>query len=171
MGTTSVDGIDSSKVERMDANDLRLVCFELQHQEFALPISSVRETLGIQPITRVVLTPKCLAGVFSLRGEIVPAIDLGPLIGIAATRLGDESRIVVLKHELGLCGIVVDRLLEQRRIQEVQPPPSNLSAGMQALLKGVATTDTGIVRILDANAILEAEALRGLRTVAENKLS
>ena len=56
---------------------LRLVCFELRGQELAFPIADVRETLPLQPITRVALTPSCLAGVFSLRGDIVPAIEAG----------------------------------------------------------------------------------------------
>jgi len=148
----------------MDGTELRLVCFELRGQEFALPIANVRETLAMQPITRVFLTPACLAGVFSLRGEIVPALDLGPLLGISATTIGDESRIVILKHELGAVGIVVDRLLEQRRIQEIQPPPTNLSASVAALLLGIALVESGIVRVLDVNTIFEVDALRELRT-------
>ena len=143
--------------------DLRLVCFELRSQEFALPISSVRETLAMQPVTRVFLTPGCVAGVFSLRGEIVPALDLAPLMGMSTTTIGDESRIVVLKHDLGVVGIIVDRLLEQRRINDMQPPPTNLSASVATLLLGMATVDDKTIRILDANAILDAESLRALR--------
>jgi chemotaxis signal transduction protein len=104
--------------------------------------------------------------VFSLRGEIVPALDLAPLMGMSTTTIGDESRIVVLKHELGVVGIVVDRLLEQRRINEMQPPPTNLSASVATLLLGMATVEGGTVRILDANAILDAEPLRVLRTAS-----
>src|SRR6185503_4827587 len=89
---------------------LRLVCFEVRGQELALPIESVRETLPIQPITRVVLTPPALAGVFSLRGDIVPVIDLGVLLGLARTEITDESRIVVVDHEHTAVGIVVERL-------------------------------------------------------------
>lgn len=149
----------------MDA-ELRLVCFELRSQEFALPISSVRETLAMQPITRVFLTPSCLAGVFSLRGEIVPALDLAPLLGMSSTTIGDESRIVVLKHDAGIVGVVVDRLLEQRRITDMQPPPTNLSASVATMLLGMATVDDGVVRILDANAVLDAEPLRALRATS-----
>lgn len=149
----------------MDA-ELRLVCFELRSQEFALPISSVRETLAMQPITRVFLTPSCLAGVFSLRGEIVPALDLAPLLGMSPTTVGDESRIVVLKHDAGIVGVIVDRLLEQRRISDMQPPPTNLSATVATMLAGMATVDNGVVRVLDANAILDAEPLRVLRATS-----
>ncbi len=145
--------------------ELRLVCFELERQEFAFPIDSVRETLAMQPITRVFLTPPCVAGVFSLRGEIVPALDLGPLLAIPRRtgRSSDDSKIVVLKHGLGTVGVIVDRLLDQHRVEDVQPPPSSLSAEVAALLKGVATVEGGLMRILDAGAILDCEALRALR--------
>ena len=103
------------------------MCFELRGQELALPIGDVRETLPVQPITRVFLTPPCLAGVFSLRGEIVPVIDLGVLLGLPRTEIGDESRIVVVEHEEGTAGIVVDRLRDLRTIDvPLEPPPPNL---------------------------------------------
>jgi purine-binding chemotaxis protein CheW len=142
---------------------LRLVCFELRQQELALPIADVRETLSLLPITRVVLTPPCLAGVFSLRGDIVPAIDLCVLLGLAPTEVGDDSRIVVVEHAGSVVGIVVDRLRDLRSIEAVEPPPPNLPAEVAALLRGVAATPTGTVRVLDAHAILSAEPLQALR--------
>ncbi len=149
----------------MSASVLRLVCFELLDQEFALPITNVSETIAIQPITRLFLTTPSLAGVFGLRGEIVPAIDLAPLFGLARTTVRDDSRIIVLKHELGLAGIIVDRLLEQRRLETelLEPPPRNLQPSIAALLLGVVATDTGVVRVLDATAVLTAEPLMQFR--------
>src|SRR5215467_1321675 len=94
----------------------RLVCFELRGQELALPIADVRETVPVQPVTRVFLSPACLAGVFSLRGEIVPAIDLGVLLGLARTEVGEDSKIVVVEHAAGTAGIIVDRLRDLRTL-------------------------------------------------------
>jgi len=150
---------------------LRLVCFEVRGQELALPIASVRETLPIQPITRVVLTPPALAGVFSLRGDIVPAIDLAVLLGLAPTEIHDDSRIVVIDSDYGAAGIVVDRLRDLRTLDEaLEPPPGNLAAGVTQLLAGMAATPTGTVRVLDAHAIVSAEPLRGLaRPVTEEE--
>src|SRR5687768_8162506 len=96
---------------------LRLVCFELRGQELALPIDEVRETLPIQPITRVVLTPHALAGVFSLRGDIVPVIDLSVLLGLGRTETTDGSRIVVIDHDRGAAAVVVDRLRDLRTLE------------------------------------------------------
>jgi purine-binding chemotaxis protein CheW len=142
---------------------VRLVCFELAGQELALPIESVRETLPIQPITRVVLTPSCLAGVFSLRGDIVPAVDIGVLFGMHRTEVGDDSRIVVVDHASDTIGIVVDRLRDLRTIETaLEPPPNNLEPAIAQLLAGIAATPTGTVRVLSAGAIISAPALKAL---------
>ena len=155
---------------RPPAAPLRLVCFELRGQELAFPIGDVRETLPIQPITRVVLTPACLAGVFSLRGDIVPAIDLSVLLGLRRVEVSDHSRIVVVDHEGATVGIVVDRLRDLRMLQEpLEPPPSNLAPEIARLLAGVAATPTGTVRVLDAHAIINAEPLRALAGNADEE--
>jgi len=150
-----------------------LVCFELRGQELALPIADVRETLPVPPITRVFLVPACLSGVFSLRGDIVPVIDLGVLLGLAATAAGDDSKIVVVDHAAGVAGIVVDKLRDLRTIEgPLDPPPGNLAPEIATLLLGVAATPTGSVRVLDARAMLTAEPLRALaRTDVESRMS
>ena len=149
---------------------LRLVCFELRGQELALPIDDVRETLPIQPITRVVLTPPALAGVFSLRGDIVPAVDLGVLFGLARTEVGDASRIIVVDYGNGngTAAIVVDRLRDLRTVEQpLDSPPSNMDPAVARLLLGIVATTTGTVRVLDADAIFTAEPLRVLAAAAE----
>jgi len=152
---------------------LRLVCFELRAQELALPIADVRETLPVPPVTRVFLVPGCLAGVFSLRGDIVPVIDLGVLLGMPATAPGDDSKIVVVDCAAGVAGIVVDRLRDLRTIDApLEAAPANLAAEVAALIAGVAATPTGSVRVLDARAILTAPPLRSLaRDGAEGRVA
>jgi len=153
---------------RPGTGGLRLVCFELRGQELALPIGDVRETLPVHPITHVFLSPACLAGVFSLRGEIVAVIDLAVLLGLPRTEIGDDSRIVVVDHKDGTAGIVVDRLRDLRTIDgDLDRPPPNVPANVANLLVGVAATPTGTVRVLDAHAILTAEPLREIAELTE----
>jgi purine-binding chemotaxis protein CheW len=152
---------------------LRLVCFELRGQELALPIADVRETLPVPPITRVFLVPACVAGVFSLRGDIVPVLDLGVLIGLPATVIGDDSKIVVVDHAAGVAGVVVDRLRDLRTVEApLDAPPANLAAEVAGLLLGVVATSTGSVRVLDARAVLTAQPLRPLARIdVESRMS
>lgn len=147
---------------------MRVVCFELRGQELAIPIAEVRETVPMQPITRVFLTPACLAGVFSLRGEIVPALDLAVLLGLPRTEVSDDSRIVVVACKAGTAGIVVDRMRELRTLADpLEPPPANVTPSVAALLAGVAATDTGTVRVLDTAAILTVDALSSIARARE----
>ena len=151
---------------------LRLVCFELRAQELALPIGDVRETLTLRPITRVFLTPPCLTGIFSLRGEIVPVLDLSVLLGLAPTALGDDSRIVVVDRKGTTAGIVVDRLRDLRTIDAgLEPPPTNLPAEVSVLLLGVAATPTGTVRVLDLDAIFGSELVKALAILPSEELT
>jgi purine-binding chemotaxis protein CheW len=140
---------------------LRLVCFELRQQELAFSIADVRETLPLLPISHVFLTPPWLAGIFSLRGEIVPAIDLGVMLGLPRTEVGEDSKIVVVEHASGTAGIIVDRLRDLRTIDTaLETPPGNIAPDVAALLKGVAATNSGTVRVLDAHAVLTCESLK-----------
>jgi purine-binding chemotaxis protein CheW len=148
---------------------LRLVCFELRGQELAISIDDVRETVPVQPVTRVFLTPPCLGGVFSLRGEIVPVIDLGVLLGMPRTEVGVDSKIVVIDHAAGVAGVIVDRLRDLRTIDALDPPPANVPPDVAALLSGVAATSTGTVRVLDARAVLTVDALQALAAKEEGR--
>ncbi len=60
----------------------KLVCFELAGQAFGLPIRSVKETLPMRPLTRVLLVSPIVAGLMNLRGEVVAVLDLAQMIGL-----------------------------------------------------------------------------------------
>jgi purine-binding chemotaxis protein CheW len=112
----------------------------------------------------VFLSPPWLAGIFSLRGEIVPAIDLSVLLGLPRTTVGDDARIVVIERGAKVAGILVERLCELRTIDEttIEPPPAGLSVEVAAILRGIVATPTGTVRILDLEALLSSERLGAL---------
>ncbi len=147
---------------------MRLVCFHVRDQELGLPIAAVRETIRIKPITRVFLTPPWLVGIFSLRGEIVPAIDLAPWLGLPPTRVAEESRLVVVRLLGKVIGILADALAELRLLDPamIAPVPPTLSAEQAALLSGVAATPTGTVRIIQPEALLRSERMRELLSPA-----
>jgi purine-binding chemotaxis protein CheW len=146
---------------------LRLVCFELRGQELAFRIGDVRETLTLRPITHVFLTPPALAGIFSLRGDIVPVLDLAVLLGLAPTTPGDDSRIVVVERGGNVAGVVVDRLRELRTLDDaLEPPPASLAPEVALLVHGIAATPTGTVRVLDLDAILACDPVRSLAASA-----
>ena len=72
-------------------------------------------------------------------------------------RRGDVDAIYHLGDLVGYSShpnAVVDRLRDLRTLKDpLDPPPSNLAPEIARLLVGVAATETGTVRVLDAHAI------------------
>lgn len=144
----------------------KLVCFYLRGQEYAANIEHVKETMLVRPITRVFLTPPWLAGIINLRGDVVAVLDLAQLLGLPATAITDDSRILIAKHEGRSAGILVDSMAELRTLElaGLQAPPPTLSAETSTLLLGLATVEDGsAVRVLDLPALFESDRLRAFQ--------
>jgi purine-binding chemotaxis protein CheW len=166
MGEPGVTATARPPAGERPAERLKLVCFYLHGQEYAAPITTVKEMIALRPITRVFLTPPWLAGLINLRGDVVAVIDVGRFLGMPPSEPGDESRIVVLRHGGRSAGIIVDRMAELRTIDAaaLQPPPTTLSAGGAAMIDGIATVDGGkAVRVLDVASLFESDQVRAFQ--------
>ncbi len=73
---------DTGKGADTNNNYLQLVSFKLRNEEFAFPMECVREILRVQRISEVPDTPPAMLGILTVRGEILPVIDLRVLLGL-----------------------------------------------------------------------------------------
>jgi purine-binding chemotaxis protein CheW len=95
------------------AADIRtLVSFEADGEEYAVPVSAVREIVRRQ--TKIARLPHAdghMLGVITLRGRLLPLVDLRTLMGLANADRGDEAagRIIVLSFDGLEVGLLVDR--------------------------------------------------------------
>jgi purine-binding chemotaxis protein CheW len=147
------------------APPVKLVCFALHGQEYGAPITGVKETLAVRPITRVFLTPPWLAGIMNLRGDVVAVLDLARLLELPAITVSDDSRIVVLRHQGRRAGILVDHMAELRTVDAaaIAPAPATLPAEAAELLRGLVAVDGGVVRVLDVAAVFESERVHAFQ--------
>lgn len=163
---------DAAGPDEPAASLAKHVCFRLHGQELALAIGAVKETMAVPPITRVFLTPPCFAGIINLRGDVVAVLDLARLLGLPATALTSETRVVICRPSRdpattageALCaGILVDELTELRALDpaRIEPPPPTLSRTTAALLAGVVMTDRGTpLQVLDATRLFACDQVR-----------
>lgn len=139
----------------------KLVCFFLHGQEYGTDIAHVKETMAMRPITRVFLTPPWLAGIMSLRGEIVAVIDLALFLGMPAAVLTEEARIIICRYQGKLCGVLVDALAELRTVAAaaIEPAPA-LSGDAALLIAGLITLESGVpLRLLNLGNLFLSERL------------
>lgn len=128
-----------------------LLAVSLGASRFGLWLDEVLEVVKTPPISRLPLAHREVAGVTSLRGEVIPVLDLGlRLLGTPARRPG---RLVLVRHEESnaLVGLLVDRfetLVHAGKDDVKEPPKAAKSALPPDLVAGVVAHEQGVVTIL-----------------------
>ena len=87
-----------------------LVTLTVADQLCGVPVLSVRDILGEQPITRVPLAPPEIAGSLNLRGRIVTAIDVRRRLGLPPAPPGTPRLSVVTELAGDLDALLVDQV-------------------------------------------------------------
>jgi len=87
---------------------------------YGVEVARVHEVLRPQPLTRVPLAAPAVAGLLNLRGQIVPAVDLRTLFGLAV--LPSAGGLVVVRGGEGLTALVVDAIGDVRRPEGALAP-------------------------------------------------
>jgi len=99
-------------------NSNQFVTFRLGKEEYGIDIHKVTTIERMTNITRVPRTADSVRGVMSLRGEVVPVIDLRKRFNLTSIEETDESRIIIFKIEDVVLGMVVDLVTEVVTISE-----------------------------------------------------
>src|SRR5262249_41014962 len=81
------------------AQILDVVIFLLGDERYGVETRHVREVLRVKDYTPLPGTPAFLLGVFNLRGQIVPLIDLRTFFGITTHESTETTRVLVLGDE------------------------------------------------------------------------
>jgi purine-binding chemotaxis protein CheW len=135
------------------ADVVEILTFRLLKEDFAFRISHLNEILRSQWVTRVPNVPSYILGVTSLRGKIIPVIDLKQKLHLSEGPTGRDrkGRILILNGPKGPVGAAVDRVLGVVRLakSDILPPPSHLSEMELKFIEGIAVVDKRFVSIIN----------------------
>lgn len=137
---------------------LQLVGFIVSDEEYAIPMLNIQEIIKPIEYTRVPSVPEYVLGVFNLRGNVIPLIDLRSKFNLGPTKHTDETRYIVMKDENNRAGFVIDRLTEAIRINQnrIDPAPQTLHAD-KGMIYGIGKRDDSILTILKVDALLKRD--------------
>jgi purine-binding chemotaxis protein CheW len=132
------------------AREIEMLSFRLGGEEYAVMVELVREVLKRRELTMVPNTPDYILGVISLRGIMLPVIDLCIRLGITPGVRDEKSRIIVASPGEEDVGLIVDRVTGVHRIKEdeIKPPPENIEHGGE-FLRGIIRKDDKLYIVLD----------------------
>lgn len=133
------------------------VITRIEEEEYAINIEKVQTIEKIMTITRVPQTESYVKGVINLRGEIIPVISLRKKLDFEEKKWDDDTRIVVLKNEDMLVGLIVDSANEVIDINDDNIDKLIFSERLNDLsryISKVGKTKDRVLLILDLNILL-----------------
>ncbi|HWE31643.1 MAG TPA: chemotaxis protein CheW [Polyangia bacterium] len=142
-----------------------ILSFACGGEVYGVDILWIREIIKLREITEVPRAPRFLLGVVTVRGLVMPVIDLRLRLRLDAAPLGRSARILVVMHKGERFGLLVDEVRGVVRFSDAQiePPPPSLAPSEAPFLAGIGRyPEDGEERMV---ILLSLEAVLGFQVV------
>jgi purine-binding chemotaxis protein CheW len=168
----------STQADEEDLSDeLQLVSFDVDGQEYAIAIEDVQEIVQVpEAVIHVPHSESHVLGVMTLRSRLLPLVNLRSMFALPCRELDEKSRIVVLTLAGVSVGVVVDAVSEVLRVSKsgVDALPAMLAReGNLAEITSICRLDNGkrLVSIVTARNLFGHSAVKeALSAVNANEL-
>jgi purine-binding chemotaxis protein CheW len=132
------------------------VVFAVGGAEYALPVSAVLQMESFSGATAVPGVPAYIAGIVTVRGLVVPVIDLRLRFGLPQATPTLDTRIVVAQLGARVVALVVDTAREVLPLDEAkhQPAPTVVVERSAGFVRAVHALGQRLLLLLDLPKIL-----------------
>ncbi|MDR3343568.1 MAG: chemotaxis protein CheW [Treponema sp.] len=145
----------------------QLVTFQLGEELYGINIMDVKEIVRVQAIRAIPNAPSYVEGIFNLRSEIIPIINLHKRFHLKKVASDEEdedllSGFIILDIDGMKLGIIIDRVSRVVTIEkhEVQPPPQMVTGIGAEYIQGVVRLERGYLIILDIRDLFNPKELQ-----------
>lgn len=142
--------------------EMKVIVFQLNDEEYCIPVNEVRSIEKLQHITRVPRTAPYVKGVINLRGVVTPIIDLRIRFQLGQISYNENTRIIIVAIGDMEVGLVVDAANDVIDIDTtaVEPPPEVVGGIESDYLKGVIKIDRRLLILLNLPRVLEMSEIK-----------
>lgn len=135
---------------------VELLSFWVADEEYALEIVEIQEIIKLPIVTEVPRAHHSVIGIISLRGTIVPVVDLRTILHLEQRPVSRQSRILVLQADGDPVGLLVDRVTSVVRLEgeSIEATPRAMQREASDLIRGVGRVNGRLIIILDASAVM-----------------
>ena len=144
----------------------QLVTFQLGEELYGINIMDVKEIVRVQAIRAIPNAPAYVEGIFNLRSEIIPIINLHKRFHLKKLLVSEEDELlsgfVIIDIDGMKLGIIIDRISRVVTIEkeDVQPPPQMLSGIGAEYIQGVIRQEEGYLIILNIRDLFNPKELQ-----------
>ena len=130
--------------------------FYVGQEVYGLPLGQLREVARLTRLRHIPGAPAGVAGLVNLRGEIVCAIDVRAILGLAAQAPADSAFLVALRDFDDPVGLIVDSIADIYSIDpgEIEPTPETWSPERRACFVGTIQVPVGMMGLLDVHRVV-----------------
>lgn len=165
------EGSPSRSEDQREKVDFKMITFSLGGREYGIDIMKVKEISKIDHFTYVPNGSPFLRGVYNLRGDIIPIIDLRIMfhLPLRPPTPGKPEDVIILITDEQTMGVVVDSIskvigVSSQRVKPVHPLFVDINL---KYLSGVIEYDDQLYIVLDVDRILGIEEKGRPRAGAE----
>ncbi len=139
------------------AQEIYLISFRIGDEVYTIDVKKVKEIIKPCKITPIPKAPPFVEGVISLRGLVIPIIDMRKRFGLPPGT-SPVARIMIVQVDKRIVGILVDEVKRIVKLSQesIQPPPEVARGIGPEFLKGVWEDREGIILLLDIDRILSS---------------
>jgi len=146
----------------------QLVTFQLGEELYGVNIMDVKEIVKIQNVRPIPHAPHYVEGIFNLRGEIIPVINLHKRFRLEKPAEEDYDAemggLVILNLDGIKISIIIDRISRVVMINtaDIKPPPQMLTGIGSEYIHGVVQQQNGYLIVLNIRKLFDPKELQKL---------
>ena len=153
--------VTADVIEGTTEEEIRVCLFSIGEDAYAIPVEVLTEIIIPQKLFPVPTTPGHVLGVINLRGNIIPIVDIRPILSLSQKN-NVAGQIAILKHHQVPLGIVVDVVVEVASIPKSRflELPAELAAqqpgkSRNRFLQSIIQREGGAAALLDIEKVLD----------------
>lgn len=153
-------------------NQKQLVTFQLGNEQYGIDIMEVNEIWKVEAIRAIPNAPSYVEGIFDLRGDIVPVINLHRRFHIKKIQMSEEDELlsgsIIININNTKIGIIIDKVLRVVSVDfdQIQPPPQMLTGIGAEYIQGVVPGEEGYLIILDIHRLFDPKELQQISVMS-----
>jgi purine-binding chemotaxis protein CheW len=150
------------------AEQQQLVTFQLGEELYGINIMDVKEIVRVQTIRTIPNAPSYVEGIFNLRSEIIPIINLHKRFHLQKLAASEEDELlsgfVILDIDGMKLGVIIDRVSRVVTIdkEDIQPPPQMVAGIGAEYILGVVRQEHGYLVILGIRDLFNPKEIQKL---------
>nr|WP_320025370.1 chemotaxis protein CheW [uncultured Acetobacterium sp.] len=159
---------DEMELEDDETEEGKFLTFILGNETYGLEIIYVTEIIGIQKITEVPELPEYVKGIMSLRGQIIPVVDVRLRFEKPYRDYDERTCVIVVDISDITVGLIVDGVAEVVTIPEEQilPHPDLDENYNRQFVRGIGKVGTAVKLLLDCHKLLVDDNMQNLEQEA-----